>query len=263
MQEFSTVDGFVEVTECMAEMIKYVANEPSVGLFYIQQHIQNAAPNLINLKNNVVEKSHEMTLHTEDFEDSISAISSMKECGFLIADEMIRDINSSLTIISKKHPKRGLMNSTASAFQLGRTRSWGPVVWGRSSSSSLQDSEKSSGYLSSVINSAKLKASNLKWNQTETTNQSFEAIDETSTSDINASSSDACGSTSNMLDSEAVELPISSPIAEELQQVQGEESLRHEDLLSLAHKYEEFKADKEAKLEEWLGEMSIQGTTNT
>ncbi|GMQ07530.1 hypothetical protein CsSME_00051683 [Camellia sinensis var. sinensis] len=36
MHELSTVDGFVEVTESLAEMIKYVANEPSVGLFYVQ-----------------------------------------------------------------------------------------------------------------------------------------------------------------------------------------------------------------------------------
>ncbi|KAH1191483.1 hypothetical protein GmHk_20G058734 [Glycine max] len=33
MHEFSIVDGFVEISECMAEMTKYVVNEPSVGLF--------------------------------------------------------------------------------------------------------------------------------------------------------------------------------------------------------------------------------------
>ena len=57
MHGFSMVDGFAEITESLAEMIKYVANEPSVGLFYVQQHTWNAVPNVIRLKNNVVEKS--------------------------------------------------------------------------------------------------------------------------------------------------------------------------------------------------------------
>ncbi|KAK4359960.1 hypothetical protein RND71_022189 [Anisodus tanguticus] len=47
MHEFSTVDGFVDITESLADMIKFIANEPSVGLFYIQQHNQKAAPNLV------------------------------------------------------------------------------------------------------------------------------------------------------------------------------------------------------------------------
>ncbi|KAL6006686.1 hypothetical protein ACLOJK_032179 [Asimina triloba] len=38
------------VNECLAEMIKYIANEPSVGLFYVQQHTQNAIPNLVHIK---------------------------------------------------------------------------------------------------------------------------------------------------------------------------------------------------------------------
>ncbi|CAL5439235.1 unnamed protein product [Camellia sinensis] len=125
MHEFSTVDGFVEVTESLAEMIKYVANEPLVGLFYVQQHTQNAVPNLINLKNNVMEKSRELTLHTEDLEDSITMVRSMKDCGFPIADEMIGDIKKSLAIISTKQPKRGLIHNPSSGFQMGRTSSWG------------------------------------------------------------------------------------------------------------------------------------------
>ncbi|XP_028119525.1 uncharacterized protein LOC114317035 [Camellia sinensis] len=105
MHELSTVDGFVEVTESLAEMIKYVANEPSVGLFYVQQHTQNAVPNLINLKNNVMEKSWGLTLHTKDLEDSIAMVRSMKDCGFPIADEMIGDIKKSLAIMGNRYVK--------------------------------------------------------------------------------------------------------------------------------------------------------------
>lgn len=105
MQDYSPVDGFVDITECMADLIKYVANEPSTGLFYIQQHTQNAVPNIINLRKRITEKSHEITMYTEDSEDSITMIRSMKECGFPIADEMIRDISNTLAGISSKQPK--------------------------------------------------------------------------------------------------------------------------------------------------------------
>ncbi|KAL3523499.1 hypothetical protein ACH5RR_016333 [Cinchona calisaya] len=262
MQEFSTADGFVEVSACLAEMIKYVANEPSVGLFYIEQHTRNAAPNLINLKNNVVEISREMTLHTEDSEDSISTIRSMKECGFPIADEMIKDIRSSLDIMSTKHPKRGLINSSSSAFQMGRTGSWGPA-WSHNSSSSQQDGAKAAGYLSNVIKSAKLKAGNLKWPQMNTFKELREAKDETPMSYLDQPLSDAGASTSSsMLEAEGTELPLSSQIAEELQQVQVDRGFSdsQDDFLSSADKYEELKADREAKLEEWLGEMRNQGS---
>ncbi|KAK4353036.1 hypothetical protein RND71_028554 [Anisodus tanguticus] len=71
MHAFSTADGFVEITESLADMIKFIANEPSAGLFYVQQHTRSAVPNLINLTNNIEEKSRQVTLYTADSEDSI------------------------------------------------------------------------------------------------------------------------------------------------------------------------------------------------
>lgn len=53
------------------------------------------------------EKIHEVTLHTEDIEDSICSVRSMAEYGIPIADEMIKDINRSLHIVSASQPKRG------------------------------------------------------------------------------------------------------------------------------------------------------------
>ncbi|KAF5955965.1 hypothetical protein HYC85_008821 [Camellia sinensis] len=73
----------------------------------------------------------DMTLHTEDLEDSITTLRSMRECGFPIADEMIKDIDKSLAIMSTKQPKRGMIRSPSLSFQMGRTSSWGPVTWGR------------------------------------------------------------------------------------------------------------------------------------
>ncbi|XP_022854133.1 uncharacterized protein LOC111375525, partial [Olea europaea var. sylvestris] len=165
MQQFSAVDGFLQIAEESADMIEFVANEPSVGLYYVQQHTQNAVPNLINLKNKVVEKSRETTLHTEDLEDSISIVRSMKEYGFPIADEMTLEIKKSLAIMSKRQPKRGLLNN--SGFGIDKTSSWSPATWGRNAVHSDLGDERTSGYLSSVFRSAKQRAGNFKWSQVE------------------------------------------------------------------------------------------------
>ena len=88
MHVFSTVDGFVEITESLMDMIKFIANEPSAGIFYVQQHTHTAVPNLISLTSKTEGKSRQVTLHTADSEDSIFMVRSMKECGFSIANEV-------------------------------------------------------------------------------------------------------------------------------------------------------------------------------
>ncbi|CAK9159678.1 unnamed protein product [Ilex paraguariensis] len=258
MHEFSTVDGFVEITESLADMIQYVANEPSVGLFYVQQHAQNAVPNLINLKNNVAEKSREMTLHTEDLEDSITMVSSMRDCGFPIADEMIRDIRKSLAVMATKQPKRGLIHTPRLGFQMGRTSSWSPATWGRNTVSPQQDGKTTSSYLSTVLKSAKQRASNFKWPQLDP-KESRQAKGDTLMSYPNPPLYVAAASTSSTIpDTEADELPLSSQIADETQEESSKDdgSLSNHQLVSLSEDYDEFRADREAKLEDWLGGMS-------
>ncbi|KAL4575237.1 hypothetical protein LXL04_022079 [Taraxacum kok-saghyz] len=181
--EYSPVDGFVEISQGLGDMIKSLANEPSMGLFYIQQHTHSAVPNLVNIKNTITTKSREMSLHTEDSEDSITMLRSMKECGIPIVDDMIKDVTKSLAIMSSKQAKKGLISST---------------------------SAMSSAYLSSAFKSAKQKATNLKWGQVDNSE----------------------------------ELGVSSG---------SEEKEVLVDDLILSEKFDEFKADKEAKLEEWLG----------
>ncbi|KAL6980310.1 hypothetical protein U1Q18_021950 [Sarracenia purpurea var. burkii] len=262
MHEFSTADGFVEITESLAEMIKYVANEPSVGLFYIQQHTQNAVPNLINLKNNVVEKSREMTLHTEDLEDSITSVRSMKDCGLSSADEMIKDITKSLEIMSKKQPKRGLIRTPTSGFQIGRTSSWGPSNWGRNAINERQDGERTGNYLSSVLKSAKERASNLKWPQLDP-KESRQSKGQTLAAYPNPPLPvSAATTTSSLPDTEeADELPLSSQIADELieEELSVDGSLSKHQPLLLPENYDEFRAEREAKLEEWLGGTDNRG----
>ncbi|XP_059628345.1 uncharacterized protein LOC132271096 [Cornus florida] len=253
LHEFSAVDGFVELTECLAEIMKYVANEPSVGLFYVQQHNVNAVPNLINLKNNTVGKSQAMALHTEDLEDSITMVSSMKECN-PIADEMIRDIKRSLSIMSTRQPKRGLIRNPSSGFQMGKTNSWGSANWGRDAVYMQHDGERNGSYLSTVLSSAKQRAINFKWPQFE-----FKEIKQANSEKLMSYPSRpptvaAASTTLTMLETEADELPLSSPTADELQ---GEElpldgSLLSYKLHSSSENYDEVRTDRERKLEEWL-----------
>ncbi|KAL0303380.1 UNVERIFIED_CONTAM: hypothetical protein Sradi_6206100 [Sesamum radiatum] len=189
MNDFSTVDGFVEISEDLADMIKFVANEPSVGLFYIQQHTQNAAPNIINLKNNIVEKSHETALHTEDLEDSIT-----------------------------------------------------------------MDNDKSTGYLSSVLKSAKQTANNFKWPEVEPREASQSKGENISSDHAPPFLSAISGPTPPTPEAETEDLPLSSEVGRELQEEsQLSKSMSHQQFLSLYENYDEFKADQEAKLEEWLG----------
>uniref|UniRef100_A0A2P2ILA0 Protein MEF2BNB homolog n=1 Tax=Rhizophora mucronata TaxID=61149 RepID=A0A2P2ILA0_RHIMU len=258
MHGISTIDGFVEMTECLAEMIKYVANEPSVGLFYVQQHAQNAIPNVIKLKSNVVQKSCETNLHGEDLEDSITVIRSMKECGGPIVNEMVGDIRKSLAIMAEKKPKRGLIQNPASGFQ---TETFN---WGHNGVYAQRHGKKMSNYFSTMFKNAKERASYFKQpkldSQESTTYQNVKlTCYPTPSSSVDSST---CNS-SSLLDMEAQEPHLSTPATNELQMKEGmyleepvDVNLPPHDRLSVSEDYDDFKANKEAKLEEWLGRTS-------
>ncbi|XP_057531601.1 uncharacterized protein LOC130809808 [Amaranthus tricolor] len=238
MCELSAADGFVEINENLGDMIKYVANEPSVGLYYIQQHAQNAVPNVIRHKNNISEKSHEVSLHTEDLEDSINMTKTMKQCGSPVIDEMIRDIKASLTIMSTKQPVRGVIKQRSSSYRIGASSSWGPVTWARTTGNNQNDGEGSNYYFSSMFKSAKDKAVNLKWSQVP-------QLDVTQPRPFESNISTQVEETD--------ELPLSSQVEDETVEgsnisMDGKSQL----LLPEEREYDEFKANKEARLEEWL-----------
>ncbi|XP_061370627.1 uncharacterized protein LOC133313294 [Gastrolobium bilobum] len=251
MHEFSTVDGFLEISECMAEMIKYVANEPSVGLFFIQHHAQNAVPNVNKVNKNLVEKSHETSLHTEDLEDSVMMVRSMKDCGFPIADEMIGEIKKSLVTMTTKQPKKGLIHPSASISQTERAS-----FWGNSAFYPQEGNEKRSNYFSNVLKSAKQKATSLKWPQSDAKGSIDSEGEKPQMMYPNLPLSvTSVGTATSLQDTETDELPLSSHVEDESQQEQTDDiSVK---LLSVSEIYDDFKANKEAKLEEWL-----EGTSN-
>ncbi|XP_022993444.1 uncharacterized protein LOC111489457 isoform X1 [Cucurbita maxima] len=252
MHGFSTVDGFVEIAESSAEMIKYIANEPSTGLFYIQHHTKNAVPNVINLKNSVVDKSHETTLHAEDSEDSITMLQSMKDCGFPIADEMIRDIKKSLAVMSTKQPRRGLIRNTSGTQQPGRMSTWRSATWGRSAIVAPRDDD-SGGYISTVFKSAREKASNFKWPQLDIKEDLAHVEVDELPPQPNEPPVASASSVSSQPDINTEELPLSRQVNDELQRDDQVDVSMNTDLLSVSDNFDDFRADKEAKLEEWLG----------
>ncbi|XP_028788992.1 uncharacterized protein LOC114745017 [Neltuma alba] len=232
MLGFSAVDGFMETSECLAEMIKYLANEPSVGLFFIQQHTQKAVPNVTTHKKSVVEKARETSLHAEDLEDSITMMRSMKECGFPIVEEMIRDVKKSLVTVTTKKPKRGLINQLSSTNLGERMVSWGSPVL------DSQEAREKSGYnFSSVFTTAKQKSRNLLRPQLDDRRS------------VNSKLSDASTSTASALQSmETDEIPLSTTVEDESQQHEQTD----DKLLQVSEKYNDFKAIKEAQLQKWL-----------
>ncbi|CAJ1967714.1 unnamed protein product [Sphenostylis stenocarpa] len=227
MHGFSTVDGFVEISNCLAEMIKYVANEPSAGLFFIQQHTQNAVPNVMKLKNNVIHKSRETTLHTEDLEDSLTMVRSMKECGFPIAHEMIGDIKKSLVTMTSKQSTSNFQNRANSAVY------------------AQEGSEIRGNYFSSVFNFSIHKTKSLNSPPLDSM-----GLVNSSTEELHLYRSVSLPDASTQADKK----PLSSQVEDESQ---PEPSNIGDNLLSLSEKYDDFKASKEAKLEEWL-----EGTSN-
>lgn len=253
MYGFSTVDGFVEIAESSAEMIKYIANEPSTGLFYIQQHTKSAVPNVINLKNSVVNKSHETTLHTEDSEDSIVMLRSMKECGFPIADEMIRDITKSLAIMSTKQPRRGLIRNTSGMQQPGRMSTWRSTTWVRSVTVASHDDDSGGGYISTVFKSAREKASNFKWPQLDIKEDLAQVEVDKLQPQPNQPPVASASSSSSQPEMDTEELPLSSQVNDESQRDDHVDDGLNTDLLTVVDNFDDFRADKEAKLEEWLG----------
>ncbi|KAL2892713.1 BLOC-1-related complex subunit 8-like protein [Bienertia sinuspersici] len=238
MCELSAAEGFVEINENLGDMIKYVANEPSVGLYYIQQHAQNAVPNIIRLKNNISEKSHEVSLHTEDLDDSIAMTRTMKECGSPVIDDMIRDIKASLTIMATKQPVRGVIQQRSSSYQAGASTSWIPATWVGPTVGNQHDTERVGSYFSSVFKSAKEKAGNIKW---------------TPGSQLDVKEPLASRSNGSSLAEGTDELPISIPVEDEV--VEDMDKANDENsqlLLPEEREFDVFKADKEARLEEWL-----------
>ncbi|KAJ0964270.1 hypothetical protein J5N97_029392 [Dioscorea zingiberensis] len=255
MHDFSPVDGFMDVKEGVDEMIKYLANEPSVGLFFVQQHAQTSMPYLLGVKDKVMEKIHEVTLHTEDIEDSIHVLNSMSECGLPIAIDMIQDINRSLRIMSTSQPKKGLIQNPMSGFHTDRSSSNLSADFNYNAGSILDDGKSGQSYISTFFNSAKQKVAGVKWAQTN------KGPSESIKCEPHASHKTTFSATDldihpNLVNADAEELPLSShSVNDKLEEPEPNISnSQDDDIPSMFEPFDKFSSDQEAKLEKWLRE---------
>ncbi|KAH9317461.1 hypothetical protein KI387_019230, partial [Taxus chinensis] len=92
--------------ESLTEAIRHVANEPSLGLFFVQQHAHNSAPRLASVKNKLVDTCQEAFSCSEDMEDALNSVESLKGCGPSIIDRMIKNLDSSVSIMASLHQHR-------------------------------------------------------------------------------------------------------------------------------------------------------------
>ncbi|XP_020598150.1 uncharacterized protein LOC110037784 isoform X2 [Phalaenopsis equestris] len=249
MLRLSTADGFMSVKEGVDDMIKYLANEPSAGLYFVQQHAQASMPRLLDIRDKVLERIHEVNLHTEDIEDSIDAVRSMTEIGYPLAEEMIKDIKTSLLIISKCQRKKGLIQTPTRNHQADSINSKAAVV-AYGDKSGQQEDEGSRGYLSSVLNSAKQKAAGFRLALNNHPSKVDQLVQPSSQPPFESDSS-ARSST------EAEELPVSSSLEIDLKPLNplGFHCSLDSELLHPLEDYNKFKYEKEAKFEEWLQEI--------
>lgn len=109
----------------------------------------------------------------------------------------------------------------------------------------------SKNYLSSMLNTAKQKASSLRWPQTDFAMN--DGISEKSVSSTAQESSQAKGyGASTPSDAERDETSISSRLLENKNS--ANQGLSASDISHTAESYNKFKEEQELKLQEWLGE---------
>ncbi|MCO5568970.1 hypothetical protein L7F22_022674 [Adiantum nelumboides] len=96
-----------DVHEMLMEAMKIVANEPSIGLYFVQQHVHKVVPSLLNVKHQITEARASAVLATAHVKDSLSCIKGMKDCGPLVVKRMIKSLQTASTQIPTNRQSRG------------------------------------------------------------------------------------------------------------------------------------------------------------
>lgn len=99
MQHSACKDALQGVHNSITDMVKEVANEPSVGLYFVQQHVHKAVPGLLALKSHVIEGTEEAILYTQDVNDALASVKVMNEVGPPVFSKMISTLNASLQLL--------------------------------------------------------------------------------------------------------------------------------------------------------------------
>eukprot|EP00850_Spirogloea_muscicola_P012426 SM000080S22941 [mRNA] locus=s80:256440:257989:- [translate_table: standard] len=78
---FNHPEQLQEVYNKLADILKQLANKPSVGLYYVQQHALKATPAVVALRDTVQETTAEAVYATEDVRAAATSVRTMKGVG--------------------------------------------------------------------------------------------------------------------------------------------------------------------------------------
>lgn len=152
--------------------------------------------------------------------------------------------------------KTRLIRNSVLGFQMGRSSSWSPAAFAYGTGQAQSDSGSGTGYLSTVINSAKQKAAALRWPPLDASQLRNPKVErQMSTPEPTDSMVATGGAVSTLHVAEADELPLSSQNEDERLDMSTTSSgsvRTHEPLTS--ENFEKFRSDQEARLKQWLEE---------
>ncbi|MCO5611088.1 hypothetical protein L7F22_065338 [Adiantum nelumboides] len=118
-----------EVGQALVKAMKIVVSEPSVGLYFEQQHVHKVVPSFLNVKHQITEATTSADLATTNVKDSLSCIKSMKDCGPLVIEQMIKSLQTASTQIPTNCQSRGSFSQLLPRpIRLSRTEYCGHVA---------------------------------------------------------------------------------------------------------------------------------------
>eukprot|EP00897_Mesotaenium_endlicherianum_P007833 jgi/Mesen1/7078/ME000369S06399 len=98
-----------EVHDKVADIICMLANEPSVGLYYVQQHTQRAVPAVVALKTEVADTTQVAKFALEDVKEATGVVRAMKEKGSPVLRQMLRTLEHSTPLLPNLRPGYGTL----------------------------------------------------------------------------------------------------------------------------------------------------------
>ncbi|EFJ23797.1 hypothetical protein SELMODRAFT_442733 [Selaginella moellendorffii] len=98
-------EALQQAHDLAADMVKQMANEPSVGLYFVQQHVHKAVPAIVSLKDQVGDCAHDSGLSTEDAKDALATVKNFKGVGPPVIERMIKRLNSSIQALQSSRSK--------------------------------------------------------------------------------------------------------------------------------------------------------------
>jgi len=103
----------------LSEYIQLIANEPSIGLFHVQEHIHRTIPKLVEIKNDYRTKGKQISDSSYDLNYSLSCIKNLR--GLLTFQTIKKILDDTTETIEKKFTSRNIESSNSRAKRISMT----------------------------------------------------------------------------------------------------------------------------------------------